>query len=66
MQQASNNLAKSSVIACVALAGYSIVFKTEEKEVEAVEAEVEKPKEIQGKAEPVIPVVSPNGSTSYT
>jgi DnaJ homolog subfamily C member 13 len=67
LQQALNNLAKSSVIACVALAGYSVAFKAEEKEVEEVPAEVDKPKEIQGKAEAaVLPaLLNPNGG-SYT
>lgn len=64
-QQASNNLAKTSVIACVALAGYNVVFKAEEKEIDEVEPEAEKPKEIQGKAESVPSVLNPNGS-SYT
>jgi DnaJ homolog subfamily C member 13 len=55
------------VIACVALAGYSIAFKPEEKEIEEMPAEVEKPKEIQGKAEDtVLPsLMNPNGG-SYT
>lgn len=63
MQQASNNLAKSSVIACVALAGYSVTFKADEKEVDKVEPE--KPQEIQGKVEVLPSVLSSNGS-SYT
>lgn len=63
-QQASNNLAKSSVIACVALAGYNVVFKAEDKDADEPEPEaVEKPpKEIQGKAE-VTPPNSANGSS---
>lgn len=64
-QQASNNLAKTSVIACVALAGYNVIFKAEEKEIDDEEPEAEKPKEIQGKAEVVPSVLNPNGS-SYT
>lgn len=64
-QQASNNLAKTSVIACVALAGYSVSFKADEKEIDEVEPEVEKPKEIQGKTEVVPSILNPNGS-SYT
>jgi DnaJ homolog subfamily C member 13 len=62
-QQALNNLGKSSVIACVALAGYSVVFKAKEKEIDEVEPEAEKPKEIQGKAEVVPSVLNPNGSS---
>lgn len=34
LQQAANNLAKSSVIACVALSGYDVAFKAEEREIE--------------------------------
>lgn len=64
-QQASNNLAKSSVIACVALGGYSVTFKADEKELDEVEPETEKPKEIQGKVEVLPSVLSSNGS-SYT
>lgn len=71
LQQASNNLAKSSVIACVALAGYTVAFKAEEKEVDegesdAAAAAVEKPKEIQGKAEVVTvsSVINPNNGSS--
>lgn len=62
MQQASNNLAKSSVIACVALAGYNVIFGAEDK-VEDVKVEAEKPKEIQGKAEVIPSVLNPNGSS---
>lgn len=67
LQQALNNLAKSSVIACVALSGYSVAFKADEKEIEDLTMEVEKPNEIQGKAEvSVLPaLMNPNGS-SYT
>lgn len=64
-QQASNNLAKSSVIACVALGGYSVTFKADEKELDEVEPETEKPKEIQGKVEVLPSALSANGS-SYT
>lgn len=66
-QQALNNLAKSSVIACVALSGYSVSFKAEEKEIEETPAEVEKPKEIQGKAEGAVlsTLINANGGT-YT
>lgn len=64
-QQASNNLAKSSVIACVALGGYSVTFKADEKELDEVEPETEKPKEIQGKVEVLPSALSSNGS-SYT
>lgn len=39
LQQASNNLAKSSVIACVALAGYNVTFKAEDKDAESEETE---------------------------
>lgn len=55
------------MIACVALAGYSVAFKAEEKEIEEPPAEIEKPKEIQGKAESsMLPaLMNPNGS-SYT
>lgn len=62
MQQASNNLAKSSVIACVALAGYNVIFGADDK-VEDVKVEAEKPKEIQGKAEVIPSVLNPNGSS---
>jgi DnaJ family protein C protein 13 len=65
LQQAANNLAKSSVIACVALSGYNVVFKAEEKEIEEPTESsetssssttptittTERPKEIQGKTE---------------
>lgn len=64
-QQASNNLAKSSVIACVALGGYSVTFKADEKELDEVEPETEKPKEIQGKVEVLPSALGSNGS-SYT
>lgn len=70
-QQVANNLAKSSVIACVALSGYNVVFKAEEKEIEELETPpvaaiegAEKPKEIQGKAEAIIPPASGNSYTS--
>lgn len=53
------------MIACVALAGYSVSFKADEKEIDEVEPEVEKPKEIQGKTEVVPSILNPNG-TSYT
>lgn len=55
------------MIACVALAGYNVAFKVEQKEVDEVPAEVEKPKEIQGKTEvSALPtLMNPNGS-SYT
>jgi DnaJ family protein C protein 13 len=47
-QQVANNLAKASVIACVALAGYTVAIKQEteevEKEVEASEKPAIKPK----------------------
>lgn len=62
-QQASNNLGKSSVIACVALAGYNVVFKADEKEIDEVEPEVEKPKEIQGKTEVMVSALNPIGSS---
>lgn len=62
-QQASNNLGKSSVIACVALAGYNVVFKADEKEIDEVEPEVEKPKEIQGKTEVVVSALNPLGGS---
>lgn len=65
LQQASNNLAKTSVIACVALSGYSVSFKADEKIVDEVEPEVEKPKEIQGKAE-IVPSVLSATSSAYT
>lgn len=61
-QQASNNLAKSSVVACVALAGYSVAFKADERVIDEVPAEIEKPKEIQGKAEIAPSALNPNGS----
>jgi DnaJ homolog subfamily C member 13 len=47
------------------LAGYNITFKPEDKEPEPEEMEIEKPKEIQGKAEIITSVLNPNGST-YT
>lgn len=62
----ANNLAKSSVTACVALSGYNVVFKAEEKEIEEFEPQrevAEKPKEIQGKTEAIIP---PSMGNSYT
>lgn len=62
-QQASNNLGKSSVIACVALAGYNVVFKADEKEIDEVEPEVEKPKEIQGKTEVMVSALNPINSS---
>jgi DnaJ family protein C protein 13 len=82
LQQVANNLAKSSVIACVALAGYNVVFKAdeveiEEKNVEAISSgaaaatvavaaidngNIERPKEIVGKAEPIVPP----SSNTYT
>lgn len=64
----ANNLAKSSVIACVALSGYNVVFKAEEREIEEQseqQSESDRPKEIQGKAE-VPPVVIPPAASSYT
>lgn len=67
LQQALNNLAKSSVIACVALAGYVVAFKAEEEKVEEVSKEIDKPKEIQGKAEPaVLPLALNANGSSYT
>ena len=53
------------MIACVALAGYNVAFKAEENEIDEVEPEAEKPKEIQGKTEVVPSAFNPNGS-SYT
>lgn len=64
----ANNLAKSSVIACVALSGYNVVFKAEEKEIEEQgeqQSESDRPKEIQGKAEVPAAVIPPSAS-SYT
>lgn len=52
------------MIACVALSGYSVAFKAEQKEIDEVEPEVEKPKEIQGKTE-VTPSVLNATSSSY-
>lgn len=51
LQQAANNLAKSSVIACVALAGYTVTFKAEEKVIDEPEKEKKEPNEIKGKVE---------------
>ena len=49
------------MISCVALAGYSVVFKADEKEIDESEPDVEKPKEIQGKAEVAPSILNPNG-----
>jgi len=66
-QQAANNLAKTSVIACVALSGYNVTFKADEREIEEDEQlPDEKPKVIQGKVvEPValaVPSYTSNAS----
>lgn len=53
------------MIACVALAGYNVVFKAEDKDADEEEVELEKPKEIQGKAEVTPSAVNPNGGSSY-
>lgn len=67
----ANNLAKSSVIACVALSGYNVEFKAEEREIEELgekpeAADTERPKEIQGKAEAPPPLTPPSSGISYT
>lgn len=50
------------MIACVALAGYNVIFGADDKVVD-VKVEAEKPKEIQGKAEVTPSVLNPNGSS---
>lgn len=58
------------MIACVALSGYNVVFKAEEKEIEEQNEQqqsdvtvMERPKEIQGKAE--IQAITPPSANTY-
>jgi DnaJ homolog subfamily C member 13 len=64
LKQAANNLAKSSVIACVALAGYTVTFKADEKEID--EPEKKEPKEIKGKVESTTTITSSTTTTPIT
>lgn len=66
-QQVANNLAKASVIACVALAGYTVNIKEVEDEEETVEKESE-PSESKPAIKPKPATVTPpaNPSQAYS
>jgi DnaJ homolog subfamily C member 13 len=53
------------VIASLALAGYNVEFKAEEKEIEELPEAEERPKEIQGKTETVTSIIMPSTGNTY-